>query len=59
MSEEEPLWVDMEKKNWKPAEQGRGWSGVEVKLSSRLGLETSAAVMRLPPSGRPAGTPQC
>ena len=33
--------VEMEKKNWKSAEQGRGWSGVEMKLSSRLlGLET-------------------
>ena len=34
--------VEMEKKNWKSAEQGRGWSGVEVKLSSKLGLETSS-----------------
>ena len=33
--------VEMEKKNWKSAKQGRGWSGVEMKLSSRLlGLET-------------------
>ena len=28
--------VEMEKKNWKSTEQGIGWSGVEVMLSSRL-----------------------
>ena len=28
--------VEMEKKTWKSTEQGRGWSGVEVMLSSRL-----------------------
>ena len=37
--------VAMEKKNWKSAEQGRGWSGVEVKLSSRLGLEISSVAV--------------
>ena len=37
--------VEMEKKNWKSAEQGRGWSGVEVKLSSKLGLETSSVAV--------------
>jgi hypothetical protein len=32
------------KKNWKSAEQGSGWSGVELKLSSRLEFDTTSAV---------------
>ena len=35
--------VEMKSTNWKSADQGRGLSGVEVKLRSRLGwLETSS-----------------
>ena len=36
--------LPMEKKNQKSAEQGRGWSGLEleVKLRSRLVFETSS-----------------
>jgi hypothetical protein len=37
--------VETEKKNWKSAEQGRGWFGVKMKLSSRQGLQTSSVAV--------------